>query len=141
LVDATTDVRVAGYVAFLDAVEDPDAAIGVLALPVDAERLAALDVREANYARHDVTGALAAVDGTPLPGRTWVYRGTPGGRERARTGRREGSIVVGEAYVAAAREAFGAQPPGLPPFADTTAPVDIPVRPLRVVAATDQLGW
>ncbi|MCK9248798.1 MAG: hypothetical protein M0P31_07450 [Solirubrobacteraceae bacterium] len=140
-VDADSGERLAGHVAFLDAVPDPVAAIGVLALPVDAERLAALDAREVNYDRHDVGDLVTGRDGDPLPGRVWVFRGSPDGRARAARGRRAGDIVVSADYVALTRAAFAAQPAGLPSFDASTDPVDVPERRLRVVSIPELRGW
>lgn len=92
------------FVAFLDVVEDPDCAVNGLVAAVDAEQLAALDRRERNYERIDVT---AAIDHPPA-GRVWTYAGSAEGRARLETGLREGRVVVARDYLEAAHEAFRA---------------------------------
>jgi len=91
------------FVAFLDIVEDPGAAIDGVLLAVDAGALRALDARERNYDRVDVTAAVA-----DAPGRVWAYRGSDAGRERLRTGLRTGSAVVDAAYLEAVEATFSA---------------------------------
>lgn len=96
--------RPALYVAFLDIAEDAGggAVEGVL-LAVDAAALRALDARERNYDRIDVTTAVAGGRG-----RVWTYRGSAAGRERLRTGLREGRAVVDAEYVRAVQAGFAA---------------------------------
>ena len=65
-----------------------------LALPVDAERLQALDTRELNYDRVDVTGLVEGV-----PGRVWTYLGRAPGRARLARGLAEGTAVVSRDYL------------------------------------------
>lgn len=93
--------RPAVYVAFLDIVEQAGAALDGVLIAVDDDRLRALDERERNYDRIDVT---AAVPGAP--GRVWAYRGSEEGRERLRAGRRERSAVVAVDYVEAVQATF-----------------------------------
>jgi gamma-glutamylcyclotransferase (GGCT)/AIG2-like uncharacterized protein YtfP len=95
--------RPAVYVAFLDIVEDAGAAVDGVLLAVDDDALRALDARERNYDRVDVTVAVARA-----PGTIWTYRGSDAGRARLRTGLREGTAVVDAAYLAAVRASFGA---------------------------------
>jgi len=95
--------RPAVYVAFLDIAEDLDAAIDGVLLAVDDGALRALDARERNYDRIDVTAAVASA-----PGTVWTYRGSDAGRERLRTGLRTGSAVVDAAYLEAVRARFSA---------------------------------
>ncbi len=107
--------RPAVYVAFLDLEPAPGASVGGLALPVDAESLAALDRRERNYDRVDVTGAVNGVNG-----RVWTYRGSPEGRARLEEGTRCGVAVVSRDYVEKVSGGLralghpGALPDGLP---------------------------
>jgi len=86
--------RPAVHVAFLDIVEDPDASVGGIALPVDASALRTLDARERNYDRHDVTGLVAGVQG-----RVWTYAGSADGRQRLRRGRSAGTAVLSADYL------------------------------------------
>ncbi len=83
------------HVAFLDLLlgADDDAVNGVCR-PVVAAQLAALDRRERNYARHDVT---ALIEGAP--GRVWAYVGSAAGRARLEAGRRAGTAVVSGEYL------------------------------------------
>jgi hypothetical protein len=95
--------RPAVYVAFLDIVEDPGVTIEGVLLAVDAPALRALDERERNYDRIDVTAAVQ-----PAPGTVWTYRGSDDGRERLRTGLMAGRAIVDAAYVEAVRATFSA---------------------------------
>jgi hypothetical protein len=72
-------------------------------LPVDADRLAKLDLRERNYARRDVSDRVEAGGA-----RVWTYVGSPDGRERLAEGLRAGSAVVDAGYLRAVRAAFAA---------------------------------
>jgi hypothetical protein len=91
-------------VAFVDLEPDPRAVVEGVLLP--APELAALDARERNYVRADVTGL---VGGAPDV-RVWVYVGREDSRERLRAARAAGRAVVQRAYV----EAVALEPDGLP---------------------------
>lgn len=98
------------FVAFLD-VEPAEGARtpGVL---VPATDLAALDARERNYERRDVT---ALVDGAPAGARVWTYVGSATGRARLREGRTAGTAVIAASYLRAVEAAHGPLgDPGLP---------------------------
>lgn len=95
--------RPAVYVAFLDIVADAGSEIDGVLLAADDAALLALDARERNYDRVDVTSAVAGA-----PGRVWTYHGSDAGRERLRTGLREGSAVVELDYVQAVHATFSA---------------------------------
>jgi hypothetical protein len=103
------------YIAFLDIDPAPGESVGGLAMPVDDDSLAALDLRERNYDRLDVTGAVEGV-----AGRVWTYRGSRDGRARLQEGARRGIAVISRDYlekVASGLEALGhpaALPEGLP---------------------------
>jgi hypothetical protein len=87
--------RPATFVAFLDIEADPEGAVGGVCMPVREEDLAALDRRERNYDRVDVTDAI-----TPRPdGRVWAYRGSADGRARLRDGIAAGCAVVSRGYL------------------------------------------
>ena len=116
--------RPAVFVAFLDVVAQPGAAVDGLLLEVDDEALRALDERERNYDRVEVTGA---VDGV-ADGRVWVYRGSAGGRSRFRRGVADGSAVVARAYLETVRLGFAAV--GIDEGAD---PGELPVMDLERV--------
>jgi gamma-glutamylcyclotransferase (GGCT)/AIG2-like uncharacterized protein YtfP len=95
--------RPAVHVAFLDIVPDAGRAIDGVLIAVDDATLRALDERERNYDRIDVSAAVAGA-----PGRVWTYRGSAAGRARLRAGLREGSAVVDADYVAAVQATFAA---------------------------------
>jgi Gamma-glutamyl cyclotransferase, AIG2-like len=115
--------RPAVYVAFLDVIEDPAAATEGVLLAVDDVALRALDARERNYERADVS---AAVPGAP--GRVWTYRGSAAGRARLRQGLHRGSAVVDRGYLEAVRAGFAALG-----IADDAGPGPLPVVELERV--------
>lgn len=129
--DPETGERPRIRVAYLDLYAQPAGVVNGLALPVDAERLAALDAREANYERVEVTRAFEP----PLLGRVFTYVGLPAARGRCRLGAADGDVVVSSAYVSAVRHAFkGLAPDGLDEYERTTDPCPFPERELEVVA-------
>jgi hypothetical protein len=115
--------RPAVYVAFLDIVEARGAATDGVLLAVDDGALRALDERERNYDRIDVS---AAVPGAP--GRVWTYRGSVAGRARLQLGLQRGSAVVQREYLRAVRAGFAAL--GIEDDAD---PGELPVMDLERV--------
>jgi hypothetical protein len=121
--------RPAVFVAFLDVVESapvmgaesaPGAAapaaapapalapatVNGVCRPVADDALGALDRRERNYVRVDVTDRLADALGP-----TWAYVGSPDGRERLGRARADGRAVIGAAYRDAVLAAFAALGP------------------------------
>jgi Gamma-glutamyl cyclotransferase, AIG2-like len=78
-----------------------DSVAGVV-FPVDREELAALDRRERNYERHDVTDRIEQT----VDGRIWTYIGTHAAEERHAEGLRLGRAVVSRAYLEGIRDAF-----------------------------------
>ncbi|MGI9098212.1 MAG: gamma-glutamylcyclotransferase family protein [Solirubrobacteraceae bacterium] len=95
--------RPAVFVAFLDLVPDAGASTRGVCVPVEAAQLPALDCRERNYERVDVTPAV-----TPSRGTVWAYVGTPAGRRRLRRARDGGRAVVSRDYLERTRAAFAA---------------------------------
>jgi cation transport regulator ChaC len=93
--DARTGSRPELFVAFLDVVPELGASVQGVAAEVDAARLAALDDRERNYARVDVSAALDLQLGGPV----WAYAGLPESRERYAAAAAAGRAVVARAYV------------------------------------------
>ena len=89
--------RPAIHVAFLDIEPDPASAVTGICMPAGERDLAALDRRERNYERVDVSGAL---EGGP-PGQVWTYRGSQAGRARLREGVAAGRAAVSRDYLAA----------------------------------------
>lgn len=90
------------FVAFLDLADDPARAVNGVVAPVDEHELAALDRRERNYDRIDVT---AAID-SPVRGRVWTYIGSDAGRARLAEGIRQERVVVSRDYLEAVHRAF-----------------------------------
>ena len=121
--DARTGARPEVFVAFLDVLPDPGAAVDGVAAQVDAARLAALDDRERNYARVDVSAARDVELGGPV----WAYAGLPEARERYAAAAAAGRAVVARAYVDDVRAGLAAHGLEL-----DTAP-EIPVMDLRRV--------
>ncbi|HYJ21842.1 MAG TPA: gamma-glutamylcyclotransferase family protein [Solirubrobacterales bacterium] len=117
-------------IAFLDIEEKAGAGVNGLAIPVDAAHLAALDVREVNYERIDVSTAVEP----RLPHRVFTYRGTDAARARRREGESGAEICVSSDYLAAVRRAFadlGAD--ALAEFELTTAVLPFPQRDLELI--------
>ena len=115
--------RPAVCVAFLDLVADPHAATSGVCVPVAPEQLPALDRRERNYDRVDVTAAVAEARGT-----VWAYVGTAAGRGRLRRARDRGRAVVSRDYLDRTRAAFTALgAAALAEFERTAAVGDLPV--------------
>ncbi|HEX8103106.1 MAG TPA: gamma-glutamylcyclotransferase [Solirubrobacteraceae bacterium] len=104
-VDAADGSRPAVFVAFADLVPAPAGAppVNGVLVPVAADGLAALDARERNYDRIDVTGRIEAP-----PGRVWAYTGSRAGRQRFARGAAAGTVVVARAYVEAVQAGFRA---------------------------------
>jgi hypothetical protein len=86
--------RPAVFVAFLDIEPDPEAVVTGVCMRVASGDLAALDRRERNYDRVDVTSAVC-----DPPGRVWAYRGSDAGRARLREGLAAGRAVVSRDYL------------------------------------------
>jgi hypothetical protein len=121
--------RPAVCVAFLDLAADEQAVTTGVCVPIEPAQLPALDRRERNYERVDVTGAVAAARGT-----VWAYVGTPAGHERLRRAREDGDAVVSRDYLErtrAAHAALGAR--ALAEFERTAAVGDLPVWDLERV--------
>ncbi len=134
--DAETGERPRIRVAYLDLCEREGSATNGLVLPVDEDRLTALDAREINYRRVNVTAAFEPL----APGlsarsrRVYAYLGLDAARKRCRQGSAEGNIFVSGDYVASVRHAFerlGAE--ALAEFDRTTDPCPFPERDLKVV--------
>jgi gamma-glutamylcyclotransferase (GGCT)/AIG2-like uncharacterized protein YtfP len=128
------------HVAFLDL--EPagrgDAVNGAL-LPVDAAALAALDERERQYERVEVTAAVAPVAGGGVGGRVWAYMGRRTGRARVDLGRRGGAaVVIQRAYLELVDRAFRAL--GADEHARFRASTEPPPFPVRELARVDLPG-
>jgi cation transport regulator ChaC len=93
--EAPGGVRPDVMVCYLGVDEHPGAVVNGVALQVGADELPALDERERNYERREVTGQLSA----RLGGRVWTYVGRRAGRSRARRGHRERRLAVASSYL------------------------------------------
>jgi hypothetical protein len=111
-------------VAFLDVRQEPGASVNGVCVPVDAEQLAALDERERNYERVDVTGCVE-----PCLGRTWAYVGRADSRHRLSRAVAAGRCVVARRYLEVVEAGFRAVG-GWEEFLSTTAGFHPPVREL-----------
>jgi dephospho-CoA kinase len=113
------------HVAYLGIRPDPHAHVSGVALRVTAGELAALDRRERNYDRRDVSHLVDA----DIEGPVWAYVGSEAGRRRLAVGRASGTAVVSQGYLDGVRQGFAAL--GLlDDFEATTDPLDLPVVPL-----------
>ncbi|MDQ3722669.1 MAG: gamma-glutamylcyclotransferase [Actinomycetota bacterium] len=121
------DSRPAVFVAFFDLFEAPEACTHGICVGVEQSQLPAIDRRERNYERIDVTDAVARARGT-----VWAYVGSPAGRRRLRRAREEGRAVVSGEYLERTRVAFallGAA--ALADFEATAVVADLPVWDLE----------
>ena len=125
--------RPAVFVTYLDLVAAPDqaqAAVNGLCLPVDEVMLEALDRRERNYERVDVSDRLAVAG---LGGvRIWAYIGSAAARERFAAGRDTGTAVIDAGYVRMVAAGFAALGPAEHAACRPSLhPGDLPVVELR----------
>jgi hypothetical protein len=119
------DTRPDVCVAFLDLGEAPGASVNGICMPVNEAALRALDERERNYERVDVTHAVE-----PLIGRTWAYTGREDSRQRFAEASAAGRCVVAGGYVELVEGGFRARGEW-DEFAASTGGVRPPVRELR----------
>ncbi len=125
-VDPRTGLAPDVCVAFLDVRPHPGGTVNGVCRPVDTAALAALDHRERNYDRVDVS---ALIDG--VAGRVWTYRGSAAGRARRDGALPDGRLVVARAYVELVEAAFtAAGPDALRAYRATTDPPGCPAREL-----------
>jgi gamma-glutamylcyclotransferase (GGCT)/AIG2-like uncharacterized protein YtfP len=108
-VDPESGERPAVYVTFVCIWPERGASVDGVLLEVDDAGLAALDRRERNYDRRDVSAHVDA------DGPVWAYVASAGGRARYAAGRAAGTAVVSAEY-------FAGVPDGEPP--------DLPIVPL-----------
>ena len=90
------------FVAFLDIAPAAGGVVNGVCRPVDAAALRALDDRERNYARIEVSAAL----GCRSP--VWTYVGSAAGRARLAAGVAHGTAVIHRGYLGAVRAGFQA---------------------------------
>jgi dephospho-CoA kinase len=128
--DRETGERPHIRVAYLDVKPGDGGLVNGIAIPAGAARLAALDAREVNYRRVEVTAAFEG----PAPGRVFTYVGLDAARERCSEGAREGNVFVSSAYFASVRRAFDLlAPDALAEFDRTTDPCPFPEHDLKLV--------
>ena len=122
--------RPAVQVAFADIIPEPGGpSVNGVCAPVEPAALAALDARERNYDRIDVTDRLE-----DPPGRTWAYTGSIAGRARLARGMALRTAVVARGYLAlveAGFRALGAEEWAA--FRDSSALDSLPVHDLERV--------
>jgi gamma-glutamylcyclotransferase (GGCT)/AIG2-like uncharacterized protein YtfP len=121
-VDPHTGERPAIYVTYVDLQPDPTSSVRGVIFPADAPTLEALDRRERNYKRAEVT-----VEPAP-PGRVWAYFGTADARERFERGAAAGIAVVDREYYERVRSV---EPPPVPIRALTRIDIPLAKGPLR----------
>jgi cation transport regulator ChaC len=127
---AADSSRPAVFVTFLNLIPDDGRHVSGVLFAVNAEELAALDQRERNYDRRDVTGLI---DEHPA-GRVWTYIGKPEAEQRFALGAREGRAVIDKAYLESVRAGFQLiAADALEEFDATTDPHGCPVLELRRV--------
>jgi len=133
--DRETGERPDVFVAFLNIRPEAGAHVNGVAFAVDPGELLALDRRERNYRRRDVTELIEG----EVPGRVYAYVGSPSGRRRLARGVAAGTAIVTQEYLDGVRADFAAYGPQvLAEFEATTDPLGLPVRPLlRVAVAED----
>ena len=96
--------RPAVFVCFLDIETDPRGSVNGLCVPVDGARLAALDARERNYERVDVSASVDAGGA-----RVWAYVGARAARMRMRWAVAAHRAVIDAQYLeTVARRILGA---------------------------------
>jgi cation transport regulator ChaC len=126
--DEATRERPEIFVAFLNLRPTAGAVTNGVLLPVAARDVEALDGRERNYRRIDVSDRIT---GAPPRARVWTYVGTEDARERFGTGVRRGVAAIQRRYldgVLADFRALGER--SLRAFHRSTDPAPCPVRDL-----------
>jgi len=123
-VDPDTGERPPVRVTFLNLYPAAEGRVNGVAFPITAGELDALDRRERNYDRIDVTRLIDADLGSTV----WTYLGSAAARERFAAG----AAVVAQDYFEAIRSDFAAAG-GLEAFDRSTDPLTVPVRRLARV--------
>ena len=123
-VDPDTGERPPVRVTFLSLYPAAEGRVNGVAFPVTADELDALDRRERNYDRIDVTRLIDA----GLGGTVWTYLGSEAARERFAAG----AAVVTQGYFDAIRADFAAAR-SLEAFDRSTDPLTVPLRRLTRV--------
>ena len=105
-VDPETGERPPVHVAYLTITPQRGDHVDGIAFDVTADELEALDERERNYVRCDVSELVDGIDG-----QVWAYVGSEAGRRRLEHGRRRRTAVISHGYLDKLR---GAIPRDLP---------------------------
>jgi cation transport regulator ChaC len=132
--DAQTGERPPLRVTFLNIEPASGAWVNGVVLPVSPRVLDALDRRERNYRRVDVTAHLEL----SLPGTVWAYSAREEALARYRRGLEADTAVIARAYLETVEEGFrrwGAQ--AYRTYLASTPPPPVPLRHLRRVATPD----
>jgi Gamma-glutamyl cyclotransferase, AIG2-like len=118
------------FVVFLNIVADAGGRVNGVIFPVSPDGLAALDRRERNYDRVEVSNALA----DPVAATVWTYAGSRAGVERCRAGLRAGRAVISRSYAESVRRGFARLGNGaVAEFEALTEPPPCPIVDLRRV--------
>jgi len=129
-VDPGTGERPSVFVAFLNLEPEPDGVVNGVAFPVDDAALAALDRRERNYVRCDVSAMLRE----DLGSRAYAFVGRDDAKARFARAQRDGLAVVSRDYYEHVRESFGRRgPAALREFDRSTDAPSCPTIPLTRV--------
>lgn len=115
--------RPAVFVCFLDIEPDPRRSVNGLCVPVDGRQLAALDARERNYERVDVSASVDAGGA-----RVWAYAGVRASRLRMRWAVAAHRAVIDGRYLEMVADGFRSLGEGeLERCASSLAPGTVPV--------------
>jgi gamma-glutamylcyclotransferase (GGCT)/AIG2-like uncharacterized protein YtfP len=127
-VNAADSSRPAVFVTFLNVVPAAGRHVSGVLFAADAAELEALDRRERNYNRCDVTDLVDA----PVAGRVWTYRGKPEAERRFELAAERRRAVIDMAYLESVRGGFRLiAADALDEFDATTDPHGCPVLDLR----------
>jgi cation transport regulator ChaC len=128
-VDPESGLKPRIKVAYLDIEEREGSSVNGLAIPVDAARLAELDLREVNYSRIEVSSAFVPA----ISHRIFTYVGTDAARDRSRLETSDAAVHVSRQYVNRIKVAFSALGPDqLAEYERTTEPLRFPERDLEL---------
>lgn len=122
--DPRNGLRPDVFVTFLNIVPVPCGRVNGLVFPVMTDKLDALDTRERNYQRIDVTGNVEEA----VSGRVWAYVGTPEAVARYERGMREQRAVISRRYYDGVLENCAAA--GVPARREFDQSTDAPACPI-----------
>ena len=133
--EAPDGTRPACAVAFLDLEADEGGEVDGALIAADADALAALDARERQYRRVDVTAAITVPGGPAVDGPVWTYVGRGPGRARVAAGRAgDVPVVVQRSYAELVERAYAARgDAALARYRASTEPPPFPVVELARV--------